>query len=167
MKIITNNVAFVQKKDIVYLEHTDISIPATVFKRIFENGMVIIDDREECKFERFDEPNEVRFFCQLDSIADYNTLKDFTNTQIIEMINHTSSQREKTAQRFNSLSEDERRKNLNMVTQCELLDLKMYTLRDVLWFKQGYLKMSLPDGIDYPIDSEQKQDDKFLKVKKK
>lgn len=46
---------------------------------------------------------------------------------------------------------EERKKNMNMVSQCELLDFKMYSLRDVLWFKQGHIKMELLEGVDLPI----------------
>ena len=44
-----------------------------------------------------------------------------------------------------------------MVSQCELLDFKMYSLRDVLWFKQGHIKMELPEGVDLPAGLEQEK----------
>lgn len=31
----------------------------------------------------------------------------------------------------------------------------MYSLRDVLWFKQGHIKMELPEGVDLPVGFEQ------------
>ena len=40
-------------------------------------------------------------------------------------------------------------KNRDMVLQCELLDFKIYSLRDALWFKQGYIKIKLPEGIEF------------------
>jgi hypothetical protein len=43
-----------------------------------------------------------------------------------------------------------RKKNQKIVFECERLDFKMYSLRDALWFKQGYLQFVLPEGIDYP-----------------
>lgn len=61
------------------------------------------------------------------------------------------------AQRFNSLTLEERKENMNMVSQCELLDFKMYSLRDVLWFKQGHIKMELPEGVDFPAGFEQEK----------
>ena len=42
---------------------------------------------------------------------------------------------------------NERKRNMSMVTQCELLDFKMYSLRDFLWFKQGHIKMKLPASV--------------------
>ncbi len=68
------------------------------------------------------------------------------------------------AQQFNSMSKDERKENLGMVTQCELLDFKMYSVRDILWFKQGNLKMTLPKGIDYPKEFVQKDEKGMQKI---
>ena len=48
------------------------------------------------------------------------------------------------------MTEEERKNNTNLVTKCDLLEFKFYSLRDVLWFKHGHISMKLPDGIDYP-----------------
>lgn len=53
------------------------------------------------------------------------------------------------------MTPEERKENMDMVSQCELLDFKMYSLRDVLWFKQGHIKMELPEGVDLPVGFEQ------------
>lgn len=39
-----------------------------------------------------------------------------------------------------------------MISQCELLDFKFYSLRDFLWFKQGHIKMTFPKGIELPTE---------------
>ena len=44
-----------------------------------------------------------------------------------------------------------REENMNMVFWCELLDFKIYSLRDILWFKQGHIQMELPEDVDIPI----------------
>ena len=62
------------------------------------------------------------------------------------------------------MSEDERKENLEMVTQCELLDFKMYSLRDILWLKQGHLKMTLLEGVDYPEEFVQKDEKGIQKL---
>ncbi len=46
---------------------------------------------------------------------------------------------------------------MNMVTQCELLDHKMYSLRDILWLKQGNIQMELPEGVEMPIELQKEQ----------
>ena len=47
-----------------------------------------------------------------------------------------------------------------MVTKCDLLEFKFYSLRDVLWFKQGHIPMKLPEGY-----AQEKSIKKLLKIK--
>ena len=150
MKIITENAVYVQKNDIAYLTHTGFSIPASIFVKVFGNGIVIIDDSNRYEFEKFENNSEIAFFKGLDWIVDYNSVKDLSDDEIIKMGLSITQTRNQIALQFNSMSEDERKKNLDMVTKCELLDFKMYSLRDILRFKQGHLKMTLPEGVDYP-----------------
>ncbi len=150
MKIITEKAVYVQKNDIAYLTHTDLPIPASIFMKVFGSGVVIIDDHNRYEFERFEEGDEIEFFKSLDWIVDYHSVKDLSDGEIIEIGQNIAQTKNQIAQKFNSMSGDEREKNFEMVTQCELLDFQMYSLRDILWFKQGHLKMTLPEGIDYP-----------------
>ncbi len=150
MKIITENAVYVQKNDITYLNHTDLPIPASIFMKIFGNGIVIINDSNRYEFEKFEDDSEIEFFKGLDWIVDYNSVKDLSDDEIIEIGQNIAQVKNQIAEQFNLMSEDERKENLGLVTQCELLDFKMYSLRDILWFKQGHLPMTLPEGIDYP-----------------
>ena len=134
MKIITENAVYVQKNDITYLNHTDLPIPASIFMKIFGNGIVIINDSNRYEFEKFEDDSEI----------------DLSDDEIIEIGQNIAQVKNQIAEQFNLMSEDERKENLGLVTQCELLDFKMYSLRDILWFKQGHLPMTLPEGIDYP-----------------
>ncbi len=150
MKIVTEKAVYVQKHDIAYLTHMRLSIPASIFLKVFGNGMVIIDDRNRYEFEKFEDPKEIEFFKGLDWIVDYQSVKDLSEEEIIKLGQGIAQAKNEIAQKFNAMSEVEREENLDMVTQCELLDFKMYTLRDILWFQQGHLKMTLPEGFDYP-----------------
>ena len=150
MKIITENAVYVQKNDIAYLIHTDLPIPASIFRKVFGNEMTIIDDSNRYEFEKFEDDTEIEFFNGLDWIVDYNSVKDLSDDEIIEIGQNIAQTRNQIAEQFNSMSEDERKENLGMVTQCESLDFKMYSLKDILWFKQGHLEMTLPEGVDYP-----------------
>lgn len=108
MKIIANNIAYIQKNDTAYLNQTDLTIPTSIFIKIFGNGIVIIDDSNRYEFIEFEAP-------------------------------------------------EERKNNMSMISQCELLDFKMYSLRDVLWFKQEHIKMELPEDVDFPAGFEQEK----------
>ena len=145
-----------KKNDIAYLHHTDLPIPASIFMKVFGNGIVIIDDNNRYEFEKFEDASEIEFFNGLDWIVDYNSVKDLSDDEIIEMGQSIAQSKNQIAQQFNSMSEEERKENLGMVTQCELLDFKMYSLRDILWFKQGHLKMAFPEDVDSPKKSVQK-----------
>ena len=134
VKIITDDAVYVQKNDITYLNHTDLPIPASIFMKVFGNGIVVVDDSNRYEFEKFENTDEIEFFKGLDWIVDYNSVKDLSDDEIIEI-------GQSIAQKFNSMSSDERKENMEMITQCELLDFKMYSLRDILWFKNGKLKM--------------------------
>ena len=164
MKIITENAVYVQKNDITYLNHTDLPIPASIFIKVFGNGVVIIDDSNRYEFEKFEDNHEIEFFKRLDWIVDYNSVKDLSDDEIIEIGKSIAQSKNQIAKQFNSMSENERKENLEMVTQCELLDFKMYSLRDILWFKQGHLKMTLPEGVDYPEESVQKDEKGMQKL---
>ena len=167
MKIITKNAIYVQKNDIAYLNHTDLPVPASIFMKIYGNGIVIIDDSNRYEFEKFESASEIEFFKELDWIVDYNSVKDLSDDEIIKMGQSIAQTKNQIAKQFNSMSEDERKKNLKMITQCELLDFKMYSLRDILWFKQGHLKMTLPEDVDYQEEFVQKDEKKIQKLMRK
>ena len=135
--------------------------------KVFGNGMVIIDDSNRYEFEKFEDVDKIEFFKGLDWIVDYNSVKDLSDDEIIEIGQSIAQLKNQIAQKFNSMSEDEREENLDMVTQCELLDFKMYSLRDILWFKQGHLKMTLPEGIDSPKEFNQKKEKGIQKLMKR
>lgn len=162
MKIITDNAVYVQKNDIVCLTQTDLAIPSSIFMKVFGNGIVIIDDGNRDEFVKFEVPEEIEFFKGLDWMIDYNEVKDLSEEEIIALGQSIIEEKNSIAQRFNSMVPQEREENMNMVSQCELLDLKMYSLRDVLWFKQGHIKMELPEGVDLPAGFEREKGIKKL-----
>ena len=166
MKIITENAVYVQKNDITYLNHTDLPIPASIFIKVFGNGMVIIDDSNRYEFEKFEDNHEIEFFKRLDWIVDYNSVKDLSDDEIIEIGQSIVQSKNQIAQQLDSMSEDQRKENLEMLTQYELLNFKMHSLRDILWFKRGDLKMTLPEGVDYPegfVQTGEKRIQKLMK----
>ncbi len=157
MKIITDNAVYVQKNDIAYLNQTDLAIPASIFMKVFGNGIVIIDDSNRYEFVKFEVPEEIEFFKGINWMIDYNEVKDLSEEETIALGQSIAEEKNNIAQRFNSMTPEERKENMNMVSQCELLDFKMYSLRNVLWFKQGHIKMELPEGVDLPAGFEQEK----------
>lgn len=157
MKIISDNAIYVQKNDIACLNQADLAIPASIFMKVFGNGIVIIDDHNRYEFVKFEMPEEIEFFKGIDWMIDYNEVKDLSKEETIALGKSIAKEKNSIAQRFNSMTLEERKNNLSMVSQCELLDFKIYSLRDVLWFKQGHIKMKLPEGVDFPAGFEQEK----------
>lgn len=157
MKIITKDCAYVQKNDIVYLNETDLPIPASVFMKIFGKGTVIINDSNRFEFISFENPDEIEFFKDIDWMIDYNEVKDLSEEEIINLGQSIAQKQNEIAVKYNSMSEKEKEENISMVQQYELLDFKIYSLRDILWFKQGHIKMYLPEGIEYPANFPKKE----------
>ena len=165
MKIITNDSAYVQKNDISYLNLSDLPIPASIFMKVFGNGVTIINDSNRYDF-KFDEESEIEYFKDLDWMIDYNEVKDLSEDEIIKLAESIGEEQDKIATTFNSMAEEERKNHADMVTKCDLLEFKFYSLRDVLWFKQGHIPMELPEGVDYPEGyAQEKSIKKLLKRK--
>lgn len=148
MKIITDSAVYVQKNDIAYLSSSDLAIPASIFMKILDNGKFIVNDSNRYDFIKFEEESEIEYFKGLDWIIDYNEVKDLSDEEIIELGQGIGKEREEIANTFNSMSKEEKRKSADMITKCYLLDFKFYSLRDILWFKQGHIKMKLPNELD-------------------
>lgn len=151
MKIITDDAIYVQKNDITYLNQylslSNLPIPSSIFEKVFGRNIVIIDNSNRYEFIKFDKPEEIEFFQGIDWMIDYNKVKDLSEEEIIALAKSIAEENNEIARRFNSMTPEERKKNINMAFQYELLDFKICSLRDILWFKQGHIKMDLPKGI--------------------
>ena len=150
MKVFVNNSVYVQKNDIGFLSTTDFVVPASIFLKVFGSGKLIIDDRNKYEFVRFDDAREVDFFRNVDWILDYGECRRLSEEEIIKMGKEIAQSKNNLARIFNGMSNEERKKNIIMVEECERLEFKMYSLRDFLWFCQGHIKMILPSGVKYP-----------------
>lgn len=150
MKIITDNAVYVQKNDIVCLSHSDLSIPSSIFMKVFGNDIVIIDDSNRYDFVEFNDQNDIEFFKGIDWIIDYDEIKDLTEEDLLAQAQSMALAINDIQKRFNFMSLEEREQNVDMLLQCRRLDFKISSLRDILWFKQGHIKMQLPEGVDLP-----------------
>lgn len=144
MKIFNSNSVYVQKNNIAYLNSSDLPIPASIFMKVFGNGVTIINDSNRYDFVKLEEESEIEYFKGLDWIIDYNEVKDLSEDEIIKLAENIGEERDKIATTFNSMSEEERKQHGDMVTKCDLLEFKFYSIRDFLWFKQGHISMKFP-----------------------
>jgi len=165
MKIVTNNAAYVQKNDLIHLNQSGLDIPASVYLKVFGQGITIVDDSNRYEFVKYEKSNEIEFFKNIDWMVEYTEVKDLTENEIMELAEKINEEMNTIADTYNSMSDDNKRKNYNMTERFELLEFKMYSLRDVLWFKQGHLTWALPEDIEYPaiILAPQEEEEKGIK----
>ena len=78
MKIITDNAAYVQKNDLMYLNSSSLAIPGSIYMKVFGWGITVINDRNRYEFVKFEEDSEIEFFKDIDWMIDYNEVKDLT-----------------------------------------------------------------------------------------
>ncbi len=149
MKIIINNKAFVQRKDVIYLNQSDLNVPKSIFIKAFENNIDnIFDDSIRYEFIEFNDPKEIEFFKSLDWLIDYNEIKDLDEEDIITLGENAILERNAIIQKYNSMSDEKKKKNKQLLVKTDLLVYKIYSLRNALGTKQGYIKINLPENLD-------------------
>lgn len=75
-----------------------------------------------------------------------------------------AQQKNNIATQYNAMTTEQRIENEHMFFEYERLDFKMYSLRDILWFKQGHINFILPDGVDYPEGYKNNQEKGLRKI---
>lgn len=121
MKIITDNAAYVQMNDITFLNHCDLPIPASVFMKSFGFGIFVVDDSNRYDFKEFNKPEDIEFFKNIDWMIDYNEVKDLSDEEHIALAQSIADEMNAIAEKFNSMSPKQKKKNINMISQLELL----------------------------------------------
>ena len=155
MKIFKEGKVYVQKNDMVYVNHSDMAIPASIFMKLFGDEITIIDNSNRYDFIEFSEPSEVEFFKGIDWLLDFEDVKDLTEEEIIELGQSVAAEKNEIAKKFNELPEDERRAQYDETIQkMDQYDFKMYSLRDVIMYKRGELTFALPEGVDCVMTSQ-------------
>ena len=147
---------YVQMNDIMMLTHSDISIPTSIFEKIFSD-IVIVNDNNRMDFVEFTQPNEIEYFESLDWIVDYKQIRFLSEEEIKKKGQEIANEMNKIANRFNSMTDEEKRDNQSLIQRHELLDYKMEHLAEILWVKQGHIQMPFPvvpdsDGLSFVKD---------------
>lgn len=151
MKIITDNAVYVQKFDMTCLNQLGRAIPPSIFMKVSEGtGIVIIDHRNWNEFVKFDAPEEIEFFKSIDWIIDFNEVKDLSEEERTALVNRIEVEKFRVEQKLNSMTQEEKKENMNMVSQYKLLDFKLESLIDFFWVTQG--------NIELPADFEQEKE---------
>lgn len=60
-------------------------IPTSIFMKVFDRDVIIINNRNRYDFVEFDAPEEIEFFKGIDWMIDYNEVKDLSEEGIITL----------------------------------------------------------------------------------
>lgn len=146
MKIVKEDCVYVQRSDIAYLFYYDEAIPMSVYEKSSTEGSYSTTERNSCEFIRFDKPDEIEFFKSLSWSIDFLEVKDLSEKEIIALGEEVVNERNAIIALYSGmLPGSERREKLEL--KSELLYCKFCSLRDILRWRQGRVKIEFPEGI--------------------
>lgn len=140
---------YVQMQDIMHLNNTDMSIPASIYTKVF-TGIVIVDDSNRFDFVRFDEEHEVKFFRELEFVIDYDQYKDLTDEQLEKECQKLATRANEIAEKWNAMPQEERKQNTNLLQEHENLGYMLNFLSEIYAVKHGKRSMPFPDFVKLP-----------------
>ena len=166
MKILKDNKMYVQKNDMAHLNSSGLSIPASIFMQVYGKGITIIDDSNRYEFIEFSKPEDIEFFKGIDWIVDYNEVKDLTEEQLIELGQSVGDAKNEKIYKFNIMPVENRRQQYEQVTMdLELMDFKMFTIRDIIMLKRGQLSFPLPKGVELVLSPATESSEELVEIK--
>lgn len=148
MKIVLKDKVYVQKNDLSYLMNAmeGKAIPSSIINKVFGEIFICCDDNRY-EFVEFTEPEEIEFFKALSYSVDYMYVKDLTEEDLIDVGSSIIEQRNAIALKYNSMTPEEREAHNDLRIECDLLEFKMLSIRDMVWLKQGHIKMKFPRDV--------------------
>lgn len=142
-------VVYVQMQDIMHLNQSDLPIPASIYTKVF-TGVTIVNDSNRFDFVRFDEEHEVRFFRDLEFVIDYDKYKDLTDEQLEEEGQTLAVKANEIAEKWNNMSEEERKQNSNLLQEHENLGYMLNFLSKIYAVKHRKRTMPFPEFVQVP-----------------
>lgn len=139
---------YVQMQDILYLVHeSNVSVPASIFEKVFSAGAVFVTDANRFDFIRFEEEHEVDFFKKLEFVIDYDQYKDFSEEQLIAEVKKLEDKANGIAEKWNDMTSEERRENSELYEEHQNLDYMCRFLCEIYFVKHGKRSMPFPDFV--------------------
>lgn len=153
MKIITDDAVYVQKKDISELLRSDMPMPGLMSILGNSSYTAFIDDVNGKEFVKLTENNEKEFFIKQDWILDFDEVKNLCFSELVDLGQKTSNDRNDIAKKFNSLPDREKDKlyDETMLT-CKLLDYKIESIKEFVFIKKGWIAVPWPSDVKIPDD---------------
>lgn len=139
-------VVYVQMQDIMHLNQSDLPIPASIYTKVF-TGVTIVNDSNRFDFVRFDEEHELKFFRDLEFVIDYDDYKDLTDEQLEEEGQKLAVKANEIAEKWNNMSEEERKQNSNLLQEHENLGYMLNFLSEIYAVKHRKRTMPFPEFV--------------------
>ena len=137
-------VVYVQMQDIIYISNEiDISIPASVFTKVF-TGVTIVNDSNRFDFVRFDKKHEVKYFKDLDFILDYDKYKDLSDENFEKEGQKLVDRANEIAKKWNSMNEKEREKNYSILEEHKKISYMLKFMVEIDAVRHGKRSMPFP-----------------------
>lgn len=134
-------VVYVQKGDMAYVTHSCDTFPGALLDDFFSE-MVIINGDNRNEFVRFTNPSEIEFFENQDWIINYREFVNLTEEEIIAKGKEVIDELNEVAQKHNESKDAEEKDKL--YRRHELLEYKLQSIKEFLWYKQGHIKYDIP-----------------------
>lgn len=156
MKIFKDGILYIQKNDVVSLFSLNFKLtkkmPILLFKKATgENTVTVIDGSNCFDFYTIDDKNTIEFLLNFDYIINYAEVKDLTEEEIRQLGNPIIDEMNSIVTKLNNNSTLSYEK-AELLNNYAMLKMKLYDLRNFLWFKQGHIKINLPKDVEYPKD---------------
>ena len=149
MKLFKNEddkeVVYVQMQDMGFLNSIDDPIPATIFIKVFGNGITIIGDENRFDYIKFEQDNELEFFRDLDAVVDFDEINNLSLEEIEKKANDVGNKIENIVNKYNAMSKDDRRKNANMLQDFEKLKYRYDGIATIYSAKYNQEKLPMPN----------------------
>ena len=154
MKIITDNVAYVQNYDLGYIMMNLDTVPDYIYLKIFNNNEPFFAiDENRFDFFKFENKEEIEYFKNLDFIIDIFDYNNTTTKKIYEDGKKINETKNEIILEYNKLLDMAKSGNDDSIINELLIaynniEYKFNSLRDTLWYKQQNLKFDLPVPFD-------------------
>ena len=140
---------YLQISDIIFIFQHEYGLPDDIRQdfndKLSKKNRKGLDDTPYT-FKMFTEPTTVDFIKGLDYVVDYDSHKKKSVQDIFEEACVLQDRKQELAITFNKLNLKEREKNQQIVRMCAELDFTILSLRDLAWFKEGAIKMIIPES---------------------
>lgn len=154
MKIVRENVAYIQKRDIAniirdYTSSFDTSfIPESFFVEVYGvNEVFIMTEKSENEFVAFDKAESISFIKGLD-LVDYDSARCLSIGELKKQIQEIVTEKNSIASTYNLLSAEEQNQRIDLLKRYKTLERKGRSLTDIYWAKCGKEKIVVPDGVE-------------------